>query len=98
MKFPIDILLYLCYTISMKTAISLSDVLFEKAEETASYMGIKRSRLFALALEEFIIRHNGNMITEKINEVYEKIDQAESEPHLNVILDSQRDALKNDTW
>ncbi|GMO30410.1 MAG: hypothetical protein Ta2B_11220 [Termitinemataceae bacterium] len=82
----------------MKTAISLSNVLYEKAEETASYMGIPRSKLFAIALEEFIIRHNGNMIIEKINEVYEKIDQTEFEPHLNVILDSQRDATKNDTW
>ncbi|GHU39561.1 hypothetical protein FACS1894190_04830 [Spirochaetia bacterium] len=98
MKFPIDILLYLCYTVNMKTAISLSNVLYEEAEKTASYMGIKRSRLFAIALEEFIIRHNGNMITEKINEIYEKIDQTEFEPNLNVILDSQRDATKNDTW
>jgi mRNA interferase MazF len=38
----------------MKTAISLSDTLYEKAEQTASYMGIPRSKLFALALEEFI--------------------------------------------
>ncbi|GHV73800.1 hypothetical protein AGMMS49940_11020 [Spirochaetia bacterium] len=61
-------------------------------------MGIKRSRLFAIALEEFIIRHNGNMIIEKINEVYEKIDQTEFEPNLNVILNSQRNATKNDMW
>ncbi|GHT96777.1 hypothetical protein FACS1894141_7260 [Spirochaetia bacterium] len=98
MKFPIDILLYLCYTINMKTAISLSNVLYEKAEETASYMGIPRSKLYAIALEEFIIRHNGNIIIEKINEVYEKIDQTEFEPNLNVILDSQRNVTKNDTW
>ncbi|MDR1948045.1 MAG: ChpI protein [Spirochaetaceae bacterium] len=82
----------------MKTAISLSNILYEKAEETASYMGIPRSKLFAIALEEFIARHNGNMITEKINEVYEKIDKSEFEPHLNVVLESQRNAAKNDTW
>jgi metal-responsive CopG/Arc/MetJ family transcriptional regulator len=82
----------------MKTAISLSNVLYEKAEETAAYMGIPRSKLFAIALEEFITRHNGNMITEKINEVYEKIDQTEFEPHLKIILESQRNATKNDTW
>jgi metal-responsive CopG/Arc/MetJ family transcriptional regulator len=82
----------------MKTAISLPNVLYEKAEETASYMGVKRSKLFAIALEEFIIRHNANMITEKINRVYEKIDQAECKPHLNMILESQRNATKNDTW
>jgi hypothetical protein len=33
-------------------------------------VGIKRSQFFALALEEFIVNHNGAMITEKINEAY----------------------------
>jgi hypothetical protein len=82
----------------MKTAISLPDVLYKRAEETASYMGIKRSQLFAMALEEFVIRHNGKMITEKINEVYDKIDQKEFEPYLNATLEAQRDLTKNDTW
>ena len=82
----------------MKTAISLSDSLFEKAEETASYMGIPRSKLFAMALEEYISRYNGKMITEKINEVYKKIDTNEFEPYLNAGLESIRNLTKNDTW
>jgi metal-responsive CopG/Arc/MetJ family transcriptional regulator len=82
----------------MKTAISLPDRLYEKAEETASYMGIPRSQLFAMALEEFISNHNGKMITEKINEVYKNIDQAEFEPYLNVVLEPLRNLTKNDTW
>jgi metal-responsive CopG/Arc/MetJ family transcriptional regulator len=82
----------------MKTAISLPNTLYEKAEETASYMGIPRSKLFAMALEEFISTHNGKMITEKINEVYEKIDQTEFEPYLNVGLEPVRNLTKNDTW
>ncbi|GHV94694.1 transcriptional regulator [Spirochaetia bacterium] len=82
----------------MKTAVSLPDSLYERAEETASYMGIKRSQLFSLALEEFIIRHNGKMITEKINEVYTKIDQTEFEPYLDMVLESTRNVTKNDTW
>jgi metal-responsive CopG/Arc/MetJ family transcriptional regulator len=82
----------------MKTAISLPNALYDKAEETASYMGIPRSKLFAMALEEFVSNHNGKMITEKINEVYEKIDQAEFEPYLNVGLEPLRNLTKNDTW
>jgi len=82
----------------MKTAISLSDSLYEKAEETALYLGIPRSKLFAIALEEFIIRNNGKMITEKINEVYDKIDTKEFEPYSNVGLESVRNLTKNDTW
>jgi hypothetical protein len=38
------------------------------------------------------------MITEKINEVYEKIDQTEFEPYLTVGLEPLRDITKNDTW
>jgi LmbE family N-acetylglucosaminyl deacetylase len=82
----------------MKTAISLSDTLFEKAEKTARYMGIPRSRLFVLALEDYIVRHNGEMITEKLNEVYEKINQDEFARDLDVGLESLRNLTKNDAW
>ena len=82
----------------MKTAISLSDSLYEKAEEMALYMKISRSKLFAMALEEFITKYNEKMITDKINEVYEKIDQKEFEPYLNAGLEPIRNITKNDTW
>jgi hypothetical protein len=82
----------------MKTAISLSNALYEKAEETALYMGIKRSQLYTMALEEFISKNNGEMITKKINEVYEKIDTKEFEPYSNVGLEPIRKLTKNDTW
>jgi len=82
----------------MKTAISLSDNLFEKAEKTAKYMGIPRSRLFVIALEDYIARHNGEMITEKLNEVYDKINKDEFSKDLAVGLESLRNFTKNDTW
>ena len=82
----------------MKTAVSLPNILFEKAEATALYMGIPRSKLFALALEEFIEKYNGKMITEKINEVYEKIDKSEFDHYLNVGLEPTRNITKNDSW
>jgi predicted transcriptional regulator len=82
----------------MKTAISLSDTLFEKAEQTAHFMGIPRSRLFVMALEDYIVRHNGDIVTEKLNEVYEKINQNEFTKDLDVGLESLRKLTKNDTW
>ncbi|MDR2716943.1 MAG: ChpI protein [Treponema sp.] len=82
----------------MKTAISLSDTLFEKAEKTAYYMGIPRSRLFVIALEDYISKHNGEMITKKLNEVYEKVNQDEFTRDLDVGLESLRNLTKNDTW
>jgi len=82
----------------MKTAISLSDTLFEKAGKTARYMGIPRSRLFVIALEDYISRHNGEMITKKLNEVYEKINTNEFSRNLDVGLESLRNFTKNDAW
>jgi LmbE family N-acetylglucosaminyl deacetylase len=82
----------------MKTAISLSDTLFEKAKKTAHYMGIPSSRLFVIALEDYISKHNGEMITKKLNEVYEKINPNEFARDLDVGLESLRNLTKNDTW
>jgi metal-responsive CopG/Arc/MetJ family transcriptional regulator len=82
----------------MKTAISLSNALFAKVEQTANFMGISRSRLFVLAIEDYIIKNNGEMVTQKLNEVYEKINQDEFTKGLDVGLESLRNLTKNDTW
>ena len=82
----------------MKTAISLPDNVFLAAEQTAHYMGIKRSQLFVLALEEYISKHNGEMITEKLNQVYDKLDRDEFAGDMDVGLESLRNLTKNDTW
>jgi metal-responsive CopG/Arc/MetJ family transcriptional regulator len=86
----------------MKTAISLPDTLFDRAEQTAQYMGVSRSRLFANALEEYIARHDGEKITQKLNEVYEKVYDddyyKEFEPISNAALESIRELTQSDTW
>ena len=86
----------------MKTAISISDGLFEVADQTAEYMGIPRSRLFALAVEEYVTQHGGDMITQKLNEVYGKLNQdeyrKELDPIANAGLESLRKLTKDDTW
>ena len=97
----VDKKLYPGYTKNMKTAISLSDSLFEVAEQTAQYMGIPRSRLFVIALEDYLARHNGEMITQKLNEVYGKMteeDLREFEPIQNAGLECLRELTKDDTW
>ena len=82
----------------MKTAISLPDTVFLAAEQTAHYMGINRSRLFVLALEEYIGKHNGEMVTKKLNEVYADVDQDEFTRDLDIGLESLRNLTKNDAW
>ncbi|MBI2485532.1 MAG: hypothetical protein HYW01_00940 [Deltaproteobacteria bacterium] len=53
------------------TVISLQKSLLEKAEALAREMKVSRSRLLALALEDFIHRHQNQRLLEQINAAYE---------------------------
>ena len=52
---------------NIKTAISRQQHLFKQAESMAREMKLSRSGLFAVALEEFIKRHDNRQLLDKIN-------------------------------
>ena len=54
----------------IKTAISINKSLFEKADELARQMKVPRSRLFVMALEEFIKRQQNRELLAQINAAY----------------------------
>jgi metal-responsive CopG/Arc/MetJ family transcriptional regulator len=56
---------------NVKTAISLQKSLFEQVEILAQELHISRSRLFVLALEDFIHRYQSRQLLERINAAYE---------------------------
>lgn len=62
---------------TVKTAISVEQNLFAQVEEIASTMNISRSRVFALAAEEFVKRRRSDQITQQLNEAYS--DEAREE-------------------
>lgn len=51
----------------VKTAVSVEKSLFEQTEALARRMRISRSRLFALALEDFIHRMENRELLKRIN-------------------------------
>ncbi len=55
---------------SVKTAISIQKPLFEQAENLARRMKVSRSRLFVLALEDFIHRQQNHELLNQINAAY----------------------------
>lgn len=55
---------------SIKTAISIRRALFEAAEDLARKMKVSRSRLFVLALEEYLRHQENRALLEKINAAY----------------------------
>lgn len=54
----------------MKTAISLQNELLLRADRTAQQMGISRSRLFSLALENYLRQRRKKEILDQLNQVY----------------------------
>ncbi len=57
------------YTKGMKTAISIPDLVFAKAERLARRTRKSRSRLYSDALEEYVARHGREEVTEAMNRV-----------------------------
>ncbi len=58
------------YSSSMKTAISIPDELFASADALAGELGVSRSELYARAVAEYVAKHEGAGITDRLNEVY----------------------------
>jgi metal-responsive CopG/Arc/MetJ family transcriptional regulator len=64
---------------SVKTAISLQKPLFDQVEALAEKMNVPRSRIFALAVEEFLRRHQSQRLLQQINEAHANVpDPAEA--------------------
>ena len=55
---------------NIKTAVSIRKPLFEQAEDLAHRMKVSRSRLFALALEDYIRRQQNRELLASLNAAY----------------------------
>ena len=78
----------------MKTAISVPDDLFRRAEAAARRLHVSRSQLYATAISEFLNRRQADAVTERLNEVYSprpaKVDSALHRVQLR--------SLEKDSW
>jgi metal-responsive CopG/Arc/MetJ family transcriptional regulator len=54
----------------MRTVISVDDRLLREADKKARLMGVSRSRLFALAVGDFLQRRRQEQMLRQLNEVY----------------------------
>ncbi len=64
------------YTNGMKTAVSIPDAIFERAELFARSAKRSRSQLFSDALAEYLARHSGDEITDAMNRVIDATGNA----------------------
>lgn len=78
----------------MKTAISIPDPVFLRAEEFARGRRMSRSALFTVAVEEYLRRHRDEDVTAMLNKVY-----AEEDSSLDPVLQRmQATTLPREEW
>lgn len=65
----------------MKTAISIPDELFDRAEVTARKLGLSRSELYSRAVRTFVEQHGQADVTALLDEIYES-EESVLEPSL----------------
>jgi hypothetical protein len=78
----------------MKVALSIPDDLFESAEILSKRLGLSRSRLYATALADFLAKHRGRKVTERLDAIY-AVEQSRLEPAVRRL---QRRSLGEDSW
>jgi metal-responsive CopG/Arc/MetJ family transcriptional regulator len=78
---------------NVKTAISLRESLFEQVDRLAREMKVPRSRVFALALEEYLSRHQAQQMLRQINEAYADYPDASEQAVQRGMRRLQRDVV-----
>ena len=67
---------------NVKTAISIDKTLFEQVNKLADELDVSRSRLFVLAVEEFIQRYENEQLLRQLNQAYDDLPLADETQRL----------------
>ncbi|MBM3180119.1 MAG: hypothetical protein FJZ86_07170 [Chloroflexi bacterium] len=81
---------------NIKTAISLQKSLFEQVDLMAREMKVSRSRLFVMALEDYIRRYQNQVLLEKINQNYQDAPDKIEKARLRGMKKQQRKAVEGE--
>lgn len=75
----------------------MEDSLLREADKTAKRMGLSRSRLFALAVGDFLERHRRDQMLARLNEAYSDRTDPSEEILLKSIKAKSRRTVR-DKW
>ncbi len=81
----------------VKTAISLNEDLFKKANKLSAEMEISRSRLFQFAIESYIRQYENKQILNKLNKIYSDKPTIEEKKLQKAMKDYHKKTIK-DKW
>lgn len=78
----------------MKTAVSIPDELFQRADELAARLGKSRSQVYREALAEYLLRRDPQAITAALDELAGELAEG-PDPWL---VQASRQALERSKW
>jgi predicted transcriptional regulator len=78
----------------MKTAVSIPDDIFQRAETLAHRAKRSRSELYARALSEYVARHAPDRVTEAMDRVLDEVNEAAD----GFASESARRTLERSEW
>lgn len=78
----------------MKTAVSIPDELFQRADELAARLGKSRSQVYREALAEYLLRRDPQAITAALDELAGELGER-PDPWL---VQASRRALERSEW
>ncbi len=82
----------------VKTAISLQKDLFDQVNNLAKEMHVSRSRLFTLAVEDYLKKNESRKILAKINAAYDDIPSEEEARIAQAMRRKQRKNVEAEAW
>ena len=77
----------------MKTAVSVPDELFERADRLARTAGLSRSEVYSRALREYVARHSADQITDALNHVVSGVGD-----DMTFVRAAARGTLERSAW
>ncbi len=81
----------------MKTAISLPDDIFERADRRAKDLGLSRSEFFARAADSYLDTLDAGSVTEQIDDVVARVG-ANDESSMAAVASAHRLLGSEDEW
>jgi predicted transcriptional regulator len=78
----------------MKTAVSVPDVVFQRAEKLAKRLRKSRSQLYSEALADYVARHDPATITAALDDLYASEDSRPDQ----LVGDAARRVLHSTEW
>ena len=82
------------YTLGMKTAVSVPNEVFERAERLAKRLKVSRSELYSRALREYLARHSPDEVTAALDVLCEELDTGAEE----LVREAGRRILESSDW